>query len=349
MKRIGWFAIALAFFWSCLAGGANAQTPRPFYQGKTITIVVGNSSGGIYDIQARLLARHISQFIPGSPTIVVLDMPGAGGLKAANYLYRIAPKDGSYFGSFANGLILQQLLDDRGIQFDARRFGWIGSSMSEVSIIYAWHKSKFYSLQDIQKMQMVVPGTGSGANSVVYPKILNAVLGTKFKVVSGYPGAVETMLAIERGEADGQAGGTWQNLIASKPNWISEHKIRVLGQLALKRNKDLPNVPLVLDLVKQEKDRAALSLLFLKQSAAFPFTAPPGLPAERLQILRRAFDATIKDPSFRKEAAQHNFEIDALSGEEVAALVKTIFKSPDAVVARARNLMSAAQGSGASK
>jgi tripartite-type tricarboxylate transporter receptor subunit TctC len=321
------------FLYSGAVWPALAQTAP------AITIIVGYSPGGVYDVQARLLAQFMSRHLPGQPTILVQNMPGAGSLKAANYLYQLAPRDGSQFGSFANGLILQQLLAPQGIQFDARKFRWLGSSMSEMSIVYAWHTTKFRTLEDVRRGEMVVPGTGSGANSVVFPKILNKILGTRFRVVSGYPGAAETMLAIERGEADGHAGGTWANLVSSKPGWVSEGKVRILAQLGLTPLPELRAVPLVVDMVPDPTDRAALALLFSKQAIAFPFAAPPGTPEERVVALRQAFARTIEDPDFRREAATHNIDTDLVRGEAVEALVNDIFSRPPEIIERARALL----------
>ena len=215
--------------------------------------------------------------------------------------------------------------------------------MSETNIVYAWHTTDFKSMSDIQAGEMIVPGTGSGANSVTLPKIMNAVLGTKFRVVAGYPGAAETMLAIERGEAQGHAGGTLTNLKASKPNWIAEGKVRILGQLSLKRHPDLQDTPLMVEMVTDPQDKAALNLMLAKQGVAFPLAAPPETPSDRLEILRRAFVQTIEDSKFRADAAKFNIELDLTTGEEIETLVKSIFGSPPEVVTRARALIASAQ------
>lgn len=314
-----------------------------FYKDRVLTILVGYSPGGVYDVQSRILSQSIGRFIPGQPKVIVQNMPGAGSLKAANYLFKLAPQDGTYIGSFANGLITQQLFDSEGIQFDAGRFKWIGSSMSETNIVYAWYTTNFKNMADVQAREMIVPGTGSGANSVTLPKIMNAVLGTKFRVVAGYPGAAETMLAIERGEAQGHAGGTLTNLKASKPAWLAEGKVRILGQLSLKKHPDLKETPLIIEMVTNMQDKAALHLMLAKQSVAFPLAAPPETPSDRVGILRSAFIQTIKDSKFRADAAKFNIELDLTTGEEIEKLVKSIFDSPPDVVARARTLIASAQ------
>ena len=332
-----------AFAVTLCSSNLNTSQAQDFYKDKVLTIIVGYSPGGVYDVQARILSQHIGRSIPGAPKTIVQNMPGAGSLKAANYLYKLAPQDGTYIGSFANGLITQQLFDSEGIQFDAQKFKWIGSSMSETNIVYAWHTTDFKSMSDIQAGEMIVPGTGSGANSVTLPKIMNAVLGTKFRVVAGYPGAAETMLAIERGEAQGHAGGTLTNLKASKPNWIAEGKVRILGQLSLKKHPDLQDTPLIVEMVTDPQDKAALNLMLAKQGVAFPLAAPPETPSDRLEILRRAFVQTIEDSKFKADAAKFNIELDLTTGEEIETLVKSIFDSPPEVVTRARALIASAQ------
>jgi tripartite-type tricarboxylate transporter receptor subunit TctC len=342
MIRHGAIATAAGIF---ILGSVSLSKSRAdeFYKDRVLTILVGYSAGGVYDVQARILSQNIGRFIPGEPKVIVQNMPGAGSLKSANYLYKLAPQDGSYIGSFANGLITQQLFDAEGIQFDSRRFKWIGSSMSETNIVYAWHTTGFRSMADVQAREMIVPGTGSGANSVTLPRIMNAILGTKFRVVAGYPGAAETMLAIERGEAQGHAGGTLTNLKASKPTWLAEGKVRILGQLSLKKHPDLEDTPLIVEMVTNPQDRAALQLMLAKQSVAFPLAAPPDTPSERLDVLRRAFVQTVNDNSFKGAAAKFNIELDLTTGEEIESLVKLIFDTPSHVVVRARTLIASAQ------
>jgi tripartite-type tricarboxylate transporter receptor subunit TctC len=318
---------------------ASAQTPDDFYRNKILTIVVGNPPAGVFDVQARLLARHMARHLAGHPTIVVQNLPGAGGLKAANYLYRVAPHDGTFFGIFADGLILQQLLDPQGIQFDARRFQWIGGFTQETSIVYAWHLSSFENLGDVTKREMRVAGSGAGANSVVYPRVLNRILGTKFKVVSGYPGAADTMLAVERGEVDGQVGGTWANLMSIKPDWLSSGKIRILAQLGQKKLFQLPNVPLVIDMVHNATDRSALALLLSKQAIGYPFVAPPGIPEDRLAALRDAFEKTVRDPEFEHDPASQQLDVNLVTGGEIEKLVEGLFASPPGIVVRAKALV----------
>ncbi|MGH6768283.1 MAG: Bug family tripartite tricarboxylate transporter substrate binding protein [Xanthobacteraceae bacterium] len=300
------------------------------------TLIVGYPPGASYDIYARTFARHLGKHLPGTPTVVVQNMAGAGSLRSANFLYNAAPKDGSTIGVFARGLAMQPLLDNTGIQFDARKFNWLGSISSDVSMVLSWHTRPFKTIDDVRKNEMIVAGTGSGADSVIFPYILNGVLGTKFRVVTGYPGATAFLLAVERGEADGTAGVSWSSIAAGKPDWVSGKKINVIMQLGLQKHPDLGKAPLVMEFAKNDSDRGVLELIFARQEMAYPVVAPPGLPPERVETLRKAFDATLKDPGFRADAKKQSLDDNAVRGTDIASLLTRIYASPPDVVARAR-------------
>jgi tripartite-type tricarboxylate transporter receptor subunit TctC len=306
---------------------------------QTTNLVVGYPPGASYDIYMRTLARHLGKHLPGNPTVVVQNMAGAGSLRAANFLFNAAPKDGFTIGMFARGLAMQPLLDPTGIQYEAHKFNWIGSLTSDVSMVLSWHTSSFRTLDDARKREMIVAGTGSGADSVIFPYILNGVLGTKFKVVTGYPGATDFLLAVERGEADGTAGVSWSGVAASKPDWVSGKKINVLVQLGMKKHPDMGATPLVMDYAKTDFERGVLELIFARQDMAYPVVAPPGVPAERVAVLRKAFEAVMKDPDYLADAKKQHLEIDSMRGEEIAKLIERIYASPAAVVARARTAL----------
>ena len=310
-----------------------------------LTVVIGYSPGAIYDAYGRLVARHIGKHLPGNPSVVPQNMPGAGSLRSANYLFAVAPKDGSTIGLFARGMAMQPLLDEQGIAFDAQKFNWIGSVSAEVSVVLASAASPFKTIEDAQQREMVVAASGSGADSVIFPYILNGVIGTRFKVVTGYPGNAEMLLAVERGEAHGNAGTSWTTLVSIKPDWVRERKVNVLLQLAGRKHRDLAHVPLALDLAKSESDRSVLNLIFSRQDMAYPFVAPPDVPPERLAALRRAFDATMKDPEFLGDAARQNLEVEPVSGVEVGAIVRRAYDSPPEVIARARAVLAAGKSS----
>jgi tripartite-type tricarboxylate transporter receptor subunit TctC len=308
----------------------------PCASAETLTILIGYPPGASYDIYARNFARHLAKHLPGNPTIVPQNMAGAGSLRAANTLYVAAPKDGSTIGMFARGLAMQPLLDPQGIQFDAQKFNWIGSLTAETSVVLSWSRTSFRTVDDILQKEMVVAASASGADSVIFPYILNGVIGTKFKVVTGYPGNADMLLAVERGEADGNAGTSWSGLTSFKPEWIRDRKINVIVQLGTKKHADLGNVPLVMDLAKTASDQGVLALIFARQQMAYPFAAPPGVTPERVQALRRAFDAVLRDPEYVADAKRQNLEVDPASGAEIEAQVHKMYASPPDVIARAR-------------
>jgi tripartite-type tricarboxylate transporter receptor subunit TctC len=321
---------------ACSPHTALAQSPEAFYKGNRVTINIGYTPGGIYDIYARAVARHLGKHIPGRPTIVPVNMPGAGSMKAANYVYALAPKDGTHIAVFARGIAMQPLIDDAGVQFDATKLNWLGSPYSEVSVVFSWHTKPFKTFADLKAREMVVPATGTGADSAIFPYVMNSVLGTKFKVVSGYPGAAETLLSVERGETDGSASTSWGNFSTAKADWIRDKKVNIILQLALKKQPTLGDLPLIMDLAANEEDRKVLELIFVRQSMSYPFVTSPGVPAERLAALRRAFETTLKDPEFLADAKQQKLDIDPVSGDEIQELVRNVYASPPEVIARAR-------------
>jgi tripartite-type tricarboxylate transporter receptor subunit TctC len=330
MKHMAMLKIILPFLLFLASGHTSAQTT---------TVVIGYPSGASYDIYARTFARHLGKHLPGKPTVIPQNMAGAGSLRAANFLYNAAPKDGSTIGMFARGLAMQPLLDDLGVQYDARKFNWIGSLTSEVSIVLSWHSKPFTTLDDAKNREMIVAASGSGADSVIFPYILNGVLGTRFKVVTGYPGNADMLLAVERGEADGNAGTSWSGLTSFKPDWIRDKKINVMVQLGSRKHPDLAHVPLVIDLAKNASDRGILELIFARQQMAYPVVAPPGVPAQRVQALRQAFDAVLKDPDYLADSRRQNLESDPASGAEIAAVVDKMYASAPEVIVRARAAM----------
>ena len=328
-KKYSVLSLQILVLVSSLLVGAQASA-------QNINLVIGYPPGASYDIYARTFARHLGKHLPGNPTIVPQNMPGAGSLVAANHLYTTAPKDGSTIGMFARGVAMQPLLDNQGVQYDAQKFNWIGSLSSETSIVLSWHTKPFKTLDDVRSREMIVAASGSGADSVIFPYIMNGVLGTKFKLITGYPGNTDMLLAVERGEVDGNAGTSWSGLTSSKSEWIRDKKINVIIQLGSKKHPDLGNVPLVMDLAKNESDRGVLELIFSRQQMAYPLVAPPGVPAERVQLLRQAFEAVMKDPEYRADVQKQGLEVDSMRGVEIEALLRKIYATPPEVVARAR-------------
>jgi tripartite-type tricarboxylate transporter receptor subunit TctC len=329
--------VAAAVLLIAAAGSdAAAQSVEAFYKGNRVSINIGYTPGGVYDLYARTVARHIGKHIPGRPAVIPVNMPGAGSMKAANFIYGQAPKDGTQIAVFARGIAMQPLLDDTGVQFEATKLNWLGSTTSEVSVVFAWHTKPFRTLADLRAREMVVPATGTGADSAIFPYVMNGVLGTKFKVVTGYPGAAETMLSIERGETDGSAATSWGNFASTRTDWVTDKKVSIILQLALKKLPLLGDVPLIMDAAADESDRKVLELIFVRQSMSYPFVTSPDIPSERLQALRRAFDATMSDPEFLVDARQQKLDVDPVSGDEIQALVRRVYASPPEVVARAR-------------
>jgi tripartite-type tricarboxylate transporter receptor subunit TctC len=317
----------LALIVSALVGAPAAA--------QTTTVVVGYSPGAAYDIYMRAFARHLGKHLPGNPTVVPQNMAGAGSMRAANFLFNAAPKDGTTIGMFARGLAMQPLLDPTGVQYDARKFNWIGSLTSDTSLVLSWHTTGFRTIDDARKREMVIAGTGVGADSVIYPYILNGVLGTKFKVVTGYPGANEFLLAVERGEAEGAAVSWRGTVMSSRPEWVTGKKINIMTQLGLKKHPEMGNAPLVLEYAKTDSDRNVLELIVARQDMAYPIVAPPGVPAERVALLRRAFEAVMKDPEYLADAKKQQLDTDFMRGEEIAKLIERIYAMPQDVIARA--------------
>ncbi|SRR5258708_353465 len=326
--RLRVLSLAVVLGGALWAGSASADPIADFYRGKTVEILIGYSPGGGYDTYARVLARNIGRHIPGNPTVVPKNLPGAGSLKAMNYIYALAPKDGTSFGTVGRGIALEPLLHGEGTRFDALKMSWIGSVTNEVSVCVSWKTSPVKTWADLQSKELIVGGTGSGSDTDTFPKVLKNVLGAKLKLITGYPGGSDVLLAMERGEVGGRCGWSWSSVTATRPNWLKDGSINILMQIALAKHPDLPNVPIVMDLATQETQRAALKLIFSQQAMARPFVAPPDLPADRLQALRSAFDETMRDPEFLAEAEKAQLEVIPISGEAIHDLLVEVYKSP---------------------
>ena len=317
----------------CVAAPANAQKPS-FYEGKNINMYIGYSAGGGYDVYARMVARHMARHVPGVGEVIPNNMPGAGSLRMTNWLFNVAPKDGTAIGAPGRGAAFEPLLVGEGTQFDSSKFNWLGSANNEVSVCVAWHTSGVKTLEDARRKELVVGGTGGSADTDQFPKVLNEVLGTKMKLVTGYPGGNDINLAMERGEVQGRCGWSWSSVVSTRANWLKEGKVNVLVQLSMKKHEDLPKAPLVLDLASNQEERQILRLVFARQAMGRPYMAPPDVPADRVKILRDAFMATMKDKQFLAEANKAKLEIDPVSGEEVQEIVHEAYETPKAVVKR---------------
>jgi tripartite-type tricarboxylate transporter receptor subunit TctC len=309
-----------------------ADDATNFYKGRTVTIDIGYSTGGGYDLYARVLARHLGDHIPGKPSVVPQNMPGAGSLKVVNYLANVAPKDGTVIATFARGMAMQPLFDKTGIEFDAQKLNWIGSITNEVSVCAFRSDTGIKTWQDMLTKSYTVGGTGSGSDTDVFPDVLRHMFHMKIKLVTGYPGGSDVILAMERGEVDGRCGWSWSSVKSTKYDLYEKKEIVIPVQLALKKHPDLPDVPLVTEETKDPKELAALKLIFGRQSVARPYATAPGVPADRVAALRKAFDDTMKDPAFLAEAEKTKLEVEPVSGQEVQDLVAELYQSSPEVV-----------------
>jgi len=323
--------VALVAGWT-QPGSAQDTIDRP-----VIIYVAGTAGGGI-DLYARLVSRHISRHIPGKPTVTVQVMPGAGGIRAANFLAEQAPRDGSAIATFAGGPILEPLIGARNPGYDMSQFTWVGAITKDIGVCLSWGTTPFKTIDDVRKQQMVVAGTGAGSETDTWPIVLNDVLGTKFKLVTGYLGTQETVLAIERGEAHGRCMFSHSALKIAKPDWLRDKKINVLLLAALEKSADFPGAPAVVDLVTKAEDRQLLELMVGPGPMARPFAAPPGLPANKAALIRRAFDATMQDPEFRAEAVRMQADLAPTVGEDVQKLVGRLYATPRPVIERVKKL-----------
>ena len=316
---------------------ANAQTEPPFFQGKTVDLIISTEAGIAFDVTARLVGRHIGRHIPGTPSIVARNMPGAGHIRAANYIYNQAPKDGTTIGTLLPVFVTSQVIDrSDAIQFDAAKFNWIGSSAWATSTTYVMASTGVASIEDAKKRQVLMGGTGAGAYSTLFPVIMNNLLGTKFKVIAGYKGTAEMNIAMERGEVEGRAGVPLPSIKLERPEWLAQKKINIIVQVGLERDPELQNVPLLIDFARDDEQRAIIKLFSSDAALGRPFIAPPGLPPDRVATLRNALAATMKDPAYLKEAKDIGAEVVPVTGEKLQAIVDEIVATPAAIVAKAK-------------
>lgn len=316
-------------------GDARADTVASFYEGKTITLLIGNIAGGGYDQYARTLGRHIGAHIPGKPNILPKNMGGAGGLTLARHMYTVAPKDGTVFASVQNGVPIMPLLGQAD-GFDPSKFNWIGNLNKETAVCIAWHTSPVKKFADLMHTQMIVGTTGKGADLSSFEQPLINLLGAKLKVIRGYEGGAQVDLAMEKGEIEGRCGISWSSMKLRNADWLSGHKIEILVQLGFERHPDIPNVPLVQEFAASEDDRKILNLLLAPQNIGRAYFAPQGLSGERLTALREAFNAMLKDEAFIADAKTQKMQLDPVSGEALQKMLEDIYATPPALIARAR-------------
>jgi tripartite-type tricarboxylate transporter receptor subunit TctC len=318
-----------------LSAPAAAQTPEQFYAGKTIDFVIGYPPGGSNDTLGRLVARHLGKHIPGKPTVVPKNMPGAGSFLAVNTVFNVSPKDGTVIGIGAPTMALDEKLGTQGVRFKTAELNWIGRLDSLINIVFMWKTSPVKSFADAQRIEATLSGTGIGSTVSIYPTVMNNVFGTKFKLVMGYKGSNEAMLAVERGEVEGHST-SWTALKVAHPDWIRDKSVSLLVQFSLHRHADLPDLPTAVDLARNDEERQVLSAVMNAAEVGTAFFTTPGAPADRVTALRRAFDATVQDPELLAEAEKIRVGVSPLQGEALQKLVASVSDLPPALLEKVR-------------
>ncbi|HTI84974.1 MAG TPA: tripartite tricarboxylate transporter substrate-binding protein [Alphaproteobacteria bacterium] len=324
---------------AALAASASADPIADFYKGKTMQMVIATSPGGDYDTRGRLLARHMGRNIPGHPNIVPQNMPGAVGLQATNWLANLAPKDGTVLHMVMQNMPAHQALGGQNVHFDARKFNWIGNTTDSPSVVNSWYTTGITSIEQVKTKELIVGAPGTATASVYYPMVLNAIAGTKFKIIAGYPGGNDVNLAMERGEVGGRGSNTLASWKSSRPQWLTEHKINILVQVAQKRHPELPDVPLLTEMASSDADRKVMAFISADVAYARPVATTPDVPAERVKALRVAFMATMKDPELLAEAGKAQIDINPLAGDEVQKIVASVLDTPAPVIDRTKTIL----------
>jgi tripartite-type tricarboxylate transporter receptor subunit TctC len=319
---------------------AAAQSAADFYRGKTINIICGFGPGGGYDLYPRVLARHFSRHMPGNPTVVVQNMEGVGSARAANYVFNVAAKDGTAIAAVNQNMPMYQLLGGAGAQFEAAKLQYLGSMGSSNGLIYTWYTSGIKTIEDAKQHEVPLAAVGTTSDSHIFPTIVNALVGTKFKPIPGYTGGTgQINIAVERGEVMGRGGTSWSSVQTSNKSWLDGHKLNFLVQIGFRKEPDLPSVPLLQDLVTSPDDLAVVKVISLPTALGYAHWVAPGVPQDRLDALRAAYTATLSDPDFLKEAEKLHMEIRAQTGGEVTALSKQVTDTPKAVLQRTAKIL----------
>jgi tripartite-type tricarboxylate transporter receptor subunit TctC len=335
--------VALAAIALCVnATNASAQKTddiAEFYRGKTVRLVIGYGAGGGYDVYAKLLARFIGEQIPGKPTVIAQNMPGAGSRSAANWLYNVAPKDGTVLAVLGQATPADQALGHPGIQFDVRKFNWIGNMVVVNNIMITWHESGVRTIDDAKKRPIAIGATGASSPSVLYPTVANNLFGTQFKIVSGYPGGGDIMIAMERREVDGRGSDSWASLKANNPGWIKDRKVNILFQVGPHREPDLPGPPLLTELAQNAEQKEILEVISGDAAVGRPVLTAPDVPADRVRALRKAFDDTMRDPAFLEAAKKASMYINPMGGEELQRIVGQIVSPSPQVIEKVKEVI----------
>lgn len=317
------------------------KSVEDFYKGKNVDMVIGYAPGGGYDLYARMVAQFIGNHIPGKPNIIARNMPGAGSRTAVAWLSNVAPKDGTVLATADQSLSVAQAMGDKALtdlKIDTSKLIYIGNPNADNNTTATWHTSGVKTIEDATKKEIPMGATG-GSTSSQYPRVMNAVLGTKFKVILGYPGGNDINLAMERGEVAGRGSNAWASWKSTRPDWLKDKKVNILVQIGLTKAPDLPDVPLLVDLAKNDEDRALLKLISASTTIGRPIFTSPGVPEERVKALRAAFEATMKDPAFLAEAKKRNFDIDPVPGEQLQKIVAEIVATPKPIADRLQSII----------
>ena len=334
--------VALLAGLDCLGTQAVAQTVEQFYTGKIIDFVIGYPPGGSNDIWARLLARHLGKHIPGKPNIVPKNMPGAGSFLAVNTVYSVSPKDGTVLAIGAPTMALDERLGTQGVRFKTAELNWVGRVDSLINLVFMWHTSKVKTFADAQKIESTLSGTGAGSTVSIYPTVMNNVFGTKFKLIMGYKGSADAQLAVERGEVEGHST-SWVAVKVGHPDWLPTKKISILVQFSLTRHPELPDIPTAVDLARTDEERQMLSAIMVAAEVGSAFFTTPGVPPERLEALRRAFDATMRDKDFLADVERTKLAVAPMKGEDLQKLVKQVSDLSPALQEKVRHAYTANQ------
>lgn len=319
-------------------GVCSVALAEDFYKDKTITIIVSTGAGGSYYNIAQAFSRHMPKYIPGKPGMIVKAMPGAGNVRATNYLYNQAPRDGTTIGTINNSIPLHQALGGKGVRYDVRNFYWFGSTGTYNSVAYIWHDKGIRTFDDLKKKEVNLGGTGAGSSIVIYPRVMNRFLGTKFKIILGYKSTGQIDIAMQAGELAARTG-SYTGLVSDHPDWLKEKKVVIVAQIGSKRDSRLKDVPLMTELTSDSEHRKILGLISSPIAVGRPYLAPPGVPKERLAILQNAWDKAIRDKAFLAEMKKLRTEIDPISGSEVTAVIKTTMAAPKDIIEKARAAM----------
>jgi tripartite-type tricarboxylate transporter receptor subunit TctC len=331
--------VAVALGAALLLWTTAASAQNDFYRGKTVTLVISSSAGGGYDVMGRTIARYLPKHIPGNPRVIVTNMPGAGGIGATNYLYRSAPKDGTFIGSVQNNLPFEPLLGTREAVYDPTKFNWLGSPSIEVGLVVVWKTAPVNTIQDLQRREITVGSSGANSTPSFYARLINETLKTKMKIVVGYPGQNEAYLAMERGEVDGFPSLFYNTLNATRPNWRTERNVKVILQYGLEKEPALPNVPSALDLVTNPEDKQLLQAGLAQVTMGRPYLMPPGVPQDRVAIMRKALEDTFKDTAFLADSNRLALGVDSpRTGPQIQQMLDEAYRMPPNIIARLRTL-----------